>query len=102
MQVQCFTSQDPGSPSKEKAKVDSHHESPGQLVQPNTNLGNLENSVPKNKKRSIKFKSKSLANEPTRRSTRHFVCKNYTEEEVPDDDHYICKSKRRFKGFCEP
>ena len=47
--------------------------------------------MPEPKRRSIKFKCKSLVKKPTRRSARHTAPKNYTEEEVPDDDHYICK-----------
>ncbi|CAB4020400.1 zinc finger 2 homolog, partial [Paramuricea clavata] len=43
---------------------------------------------PEPKRRSIKFKCKSVK-KPSRRSTRHTVRKNYTEDEVPDDDHYI-------------
>ncbi|XP_028394808.1 histone-lysine N-methyltransferase PRDM9-like [Dendronephthya gigantea] len=87
--VQCISSQDPGSTSEDKALATADSELLGQLVQPHTNFGNLEHSVLKKKKRSIKFKCKSLANEPTRKSTRNFVRKNYTEDDVPDDDHYI-------------
>ena len=51
----------------------------------------LENVKPEPKRRSIKFKCKRIVKKPTRRSTRHTVRKDYAEEDVPDDDHYICK-----------
>ncbi|XP_046863286.1 histone-lysine N-methyltransferase PRDM9-like [Xenia sp. Carnegie-2017] len=41
------------------------------------------------KRKSIKHKCKYLKNIPSRRSSRNSSRKNYTEEEVPDDDHYI-------------
>ena len=39
-------------------------------------------------RRSIKLKNKK---KPVRRSGRHTSRKNYQEDEMPDDDHYICK-----------
>jgi hypothetical protein len=42
-------------------------------------------------RRSIKLKNKSAVEKPVRRSARHTLRKNYQEEELPDDDHYICK-----------
>lgn len=54
------------------------------------------------KRKSIKHKCKYLKNIPSRRSSRNSSRKNYTEEEVPDDDHYICTyftSSRRFSTF---
>lgn len=74
-----------------KQNDDEDFEFLGRLADNEMIFDNLEHAKPKPKRRSIKFKCKSVVKKPTRRSTRHTLRKNYTEEEVPDDDHYICK-----------
>ena len=79
------------SDSKVEQHADQDFEFLGKLVHDDSIFDNPENVKPEPKRRSIKFKCKSVEKKPTRRSTRYNVHKNYQEEEVPDDDHYICK-----------
>jgi hypothetical protein len=90
-QPQPRTSQVQPSASQAKPNSDEDFEFLGRLATDETIFDNLENVKPEPKRRSIKFKCKSVVKKPSRRSTRHTLRKNYTEGEVPDDDHYICK-----------
>lgn len=75
-----------------KQSEDEDFECLGKLAANEITFDTSEKGKPESKRRSIKFKCKSVTNKPNRRSTRHTVRKNYSEEEVPDDDHYICES----------
>ena len=75
--------------------ADEHSEFVGKLANNDIIFDNVRNV--KSKRQSIKFKCKNVVEKPTKRSTRT-VRKNYTEEEVLDDDHYICKFPKCFSS----